>query len=122
MGPGDKPGLAAVDERRASAERGLERADFVAATVHEHEAAVRARPPGRERWRERRIRLRAAADLDDARHAGNPAVSSRPSTRLAFWTACPAAPFNRLSMADVTSTVGVRIPASIVAEMRTTFR
>ena len=79
-------------------------------------------PARRERTGERGIRLRAPADLDDARHGGNPAVSSRPSIRFAFCTAWPAAPFRRLSIADVTSSVGVRVPANGDAEMRTTFR
>ena len=51
-----------------------------------------------------------------------PRVSSRPSIRFAFCTAWPAAPFTRLSIADVTSSVGVRVPAIIVAAMRTTLR
>lgn len=35
----------------------------------------------------------------------NPAVSSKPHIRFMFCTACPAAPFTRLSITDNTTTV-----------------
>src|SRR5205807_6486451 len=39
---------------------------------------------------------------------GSPAVSSNPHIRFMFWTACPAAPFTRLSTAAATTAVPVR--------------
>src|SRR6476661_5506576 len=102
--------------------KALQRADLVASTMHHDQRRRRYRVRGRERLRQCAIELRATAYLDDARHAGSPVHSSSPNIRLAFWIACPAAPFIRLSIADVTSSVGCRVPASIVAESATTFR
>ena len=42
--------------------------------------------------------------------------------RFAFCTACPAAPFIRLSIAENTSSVGARTCATGIAAMRTTLR
>src|SRR6202034_439236 len=44
--------------------------------------------------------------------ADRPAVSGRPSMRLAFWMACPAAPLPRLSMAATTVTRPVLVSAT----------
>src|SRR5437016_6174512 len=99
----------------------------------------------REPW----IALRAAAKLDHTRgkarrdrqevgrwslaclapgcvsvpdHATNPRHSSSSSIRFAFCTACPAAPFTRLSIAEKSWRVGVRTFAAQRAYMRTTLR
>jgi hypothetical protein len=72
-----------IDELRAAAERLLECRDFVAAPVHEHETAV-VFPRCRQCGTEGGVRLRTPTDLDHSRHSGSPAVSSRPSIRLAF--------------------------------------
>src|SRR5262249_53930236 len=49
-----------------------------------------------------RILQQCAADFHygDVRHRINPASGSKPSIRLRFWIAWPAAPLTRLSMAD----------------------
>src|SRR5213075_67477 len=38
------------------------------------------------------------------RNASSPVVCDQPRMRLRFWTACPAAPFTRLSMAEMATT------------------
>src|SRR5947207_14399422 len=45
---------------------------------------------------------------------GRPEASGRPSARLAHWTACPLAPFTRLSMAQRDTTHPVRGSAQAV--------
>src|SRR5208283_5281674 len=50
---------------------------------------------------------RGPANLDDELHC-NPAFSSKPNIRFMFCTACPAAPFKRLSMHDTSTTRAIR--------------
>src|SRR6516165_7946110 len=45
----------------------------------------------------------SSADLDDEFHC-KPAFSSKPNIKFMFCTACPAAPFKRLSMHDTSTT------------------
>src|SRR5205823_4859795 len=79
-------------------------------------------PLGRDHLAEPWVVLWTPADLHDAYHAGKPAVSSTPNIKLAFCTACPAAPFRRLSMAEVTSSIGARVPVMVETPIRTTLR
>ena len=60
-------------------------------------ARPRATPGGRARTHRERKKARSAAHR-------RPSASSRPSITLRFCTACPAAPFHRLSIAANTST------------------
>src|SRR5205085_5806116 len=113
---------ASARELRGCPVHALQRGDFVTATVHDQQGSRRGAMRGSEGADERGIRLRASANLDDARHCGSPSVSAKPAMMFAFCSAWPAAPFTRLSMADVTSSVGVRVPAMFVAVMRTTLR
>ena len=50
---------------------------------------------------------RRASDFDHELHC-NPSFSSKPNIRFMFWTACPAAPFSRLSMHDTNT---ARLPS-----------
>ena len=52
-------------------------------------------------------------------HGHSPSASSSPSIRFRFWTACPAAPFQRLSIAAKTSTRPPRVDVDVdAAEVR----
>src|SRR5262245_27913923 len=76
-----------ADELRVQAERRLERRDFVASTMNDHERTARAAPQLRDAQWKQRVALRATADLEYARrrcHAGSPVVSANPSMRFAF--------------------------------------
>src|SRR5690606_37473438 len=62
-------------------------------------------------------------DLQDAHvHSRRPSRSSSPSARFAFCTACPAAPFTRLSSAATTSRAGASNPSTVEKPSETTFR
>ena len=83
-------------------------------------AAARLQPAGdaggAEALRQRVVGLgRVLGQRDPAAHA-SPSLSSRPNIRLRFCTACDAAPFHRLSIAENTSTRPVR--PSTCTEMR----
>src|SRR5262245_19392435 len=57
-----------------------------------------------DRVHPRRILEQLAAELEDYRRChSSPVVSSMPSTAFMFCTACPDAPFSRLSMTDTTT-------------------
>src|SRR6476620_3381691 len=112
----------ATHKLRCEPERALQGRHFVTTAVNDHNRARSTAPELRDLCRQRGIALRATANLDDpcrAVHAGSPDPSLRPSMRFAFCTACPAAPFTRLSIADITTRTGRRVPASGSAEMRT---
>ena len=47
-----------------------------------------------------RIFEEGPADFNNPGHQARPAEGSHPNMRLRFWTACPAAPFTRLSSTD----------------------
>src|SRR6185437_10940992 len=104
------------------AEGALQRRHLVAAAVHDAHRRRRRAPRRVHHRRQPGVVLRSAAELDHAHHAGNPIASSSPASRLPFCTACPAAPFTRLSIAATTITVGCRTPAAVYAVMRATLR
>src|SRR3954468_7318869 len=68
------------------------------------------------------IRLSPAADFHYAHYAGNPVCSFKPRRTLAFCTAWPAAPFMRLSIAEMMISVGWCTLAAFETLMRTTLR
>src|SRR5262249_10192527 len=76
------------------------------AAVDDHEARpvlARRGHLGRERAQRARVLEALPRDLDDhvdGRGQRRPSPSSSRNMRFAFWTAWPAAPFTRLSMAD----------------------
>src|SRR6185503_2195004 len=84
--------------------------DLRPAAVHDHAPGTRTnRHRVSEALQPRRILQRRAADFDYLQHrvySGRPSFSSKPSIRFAFWSACPAAPFTRLSNAAKTISIG----------------
>src|SRR5690606_823932 len=84
-----------------------ERIDLGTTAMHDDQWRGRTGRLGGEARQPRGIAQRASTDLDHARlHISNPSVSPSPSARLAFCNAWPAAPFNRLSIAATTRSVG----------------
>src|SRR6266480_120555 len=109
-------------ECRFPSQRALHRRHLVTATVHHtHFPGCRA-PGSANRACQTRVRLRSASDLHDAHHAGNPVCSPKSRSTLAFCTAWPAAPFTRLSNAEMMIRVGCRTFAALETLMRTTLR
>ena len=93
----------------------LQRGDRFAAAVHHAEARGRSAPALREcDAASRGSRCTRPPILITRIIAGSPIVSSSPSSRFAFCTACPAAPFTRLSIAATMISVGARTPAAMV--------
>src|SRR5436190_375178 len=60
--------------------------------------------------------------LHDPHYAGSPACSLKPKRTFAFCSACPAAPFIRLSIAEMIISVGWRTFAALATLSRTTLR
>src|SRR5579884_2940235 len=54
-----------------------------------------------------------STDLDYYAHLCSPSPVLSPSIRLRFWTACPAAPFTRLSITDTNTVVSPRLATPI---------
>ena len=94
-----------VDEPAFHAALGQEAGHLLAAAVdhHQFDAPPASRDDlfGQRARRVRRIEQRAP-QLYQQLHS-RPSVSGNPSIRFMFWTACPAAPFTRLSMALTTT-------------------
>src|SRR5690606_15269995 len=84
-----------------------QRADLVAAAVHEDRGVprvARARERAREVAAARVFLQLRPADLDQQPHGASPASSGSPSTTFMFCSAWPEAPFTRLSIAETTTT------------------
>src|SRR5581483_3158042 len=101
LGTGDAE---ALDELAFDAALGEVAGHLLAAAVHDGDRGAGAR--GRDLLGERGARgggvQQGPAEFDEEFHR-RPSVSGRPSIRFMFWTAWPAAPFTRLSMAATTT-------------------
>src|SRR5262245_19565038 len=93
-----------IDEDRLDAHPFQHSRDLDASSVHDNNPVGCSRTNRSDCFY--RILEKDSTDFHDRHHECSPAAGSHPNIRLRFCTACPAAPFTRLSSTETMTVLG----------------